>query len=745
MELSDGQAYYILITPNASSINDIYMLDAVTGARNTDFTYSAQFLSYINMPDPHTNLKMITVGDHTFVVSATQVVAMKGATSDPYVNGAEHLRDSIRVTVEVGQYSRDYKVSITIGNAIYSETHTTPASTATDAEKNISTDTIATALWNALKNNTTIAANFELWVRGDSIMLWPKVNGLDYNANVADGSGGGAMSVSVNNTVSALSDLPVTAAANSIYTVKGGTGAEDDLYMRFEVEVDAPLTGSAQYFQKGTWVETLKPDSKYSINEDTMPHIIRRTGVGTGFELGEAGYGSIPAWADKVVGDSDSDQEPAFIGNTISDITTFQDRLVILSSEFVHMSVTTDFFNMWKKTVTTLLDDGPIGLSAVSDRVNVLHFATQHNKDMIVFADERQFTIPGKTAITPRTATMTETTSFKIQTSARPAPSGQNLFFAVDSGAFSGVREFYTDSNLDSDNARPITISVERYIAGVIRDMESSTNLDKLVVLADATNTLYVYEYLWDQDEKLQEAWSTWTFHESLDIVKMRFNADNLDILAYIGTDLHFLTMEINTDPDVVIEGEVHLDRRENLVATTTATSTNFPNDLSLLDAIQGIDCPNPGLRAEILSYDGTTFTFKRDMLGGTVHVGVKYRSSVEPTMPLIRDEAGRVIGTSDLTLGEMFINYEDSGDFCVDVTAEYSYKTRNPGRVLGEESSTIGEYKLTRGQFPVPVRAATEKSSIEVYSDSPYPFTVVDVEWEGQFYKRGQRVTRPG
>jgi hypothetical protein len=92
-----------------------------------------------------------------------------------------------------------------------------------------------------------------------------------------------------------------------------------------------------------------------------------------------------------------------------------------------------------------------------------------------------------------------------------------------------------------------------------------------------------------------------------------------------------------------------------------------------------------------------------------------------------------------------MFINFEDSGDFNVDVEGEYSFTERNPGRVLGEESSTIGEYSLTRGTFPVPIRHAADKAEINIYTDSPYPLTVVDIEWEGQFYKRGTRMTRPG
>jgi hypothetical protein len=341
---------------------------------------------------------------------------------------------------------------------------------------------------------------------------------------------------------------------------------------------------------------------------------------------------------------------------------------------------------------------------------------------------------------------MTETTTFKIQTDVRPAPAGNNLFFAIDSGAYSGIREFYTDSDVDSNNATAVTIAVERYIEGKVKDMASSTNLDKLAVIADSDNTLYMYEYLWDQNERVQEAWSKWVLDPSVTILRVVFSADNLELLAYIGTELHILRISINTDTELVIGDDVYLDRRVTLTAAgNTGEVTTLPLDISILDAIQGVGCPNPGLRAEIQSYDGKTITFKRNLNNGTVYVGVKYDSSVRPTMPRIRDNNGLVIGTSSLVLGEMFINFENTGGFNVDVDGEYTFTERNPGRVLGEESSTIGEYSLTSGTFPVPIRHAADKAEINIHTDSPYPLTVVDIEWEGQFYKRGTRMTRPG
>lgn len=745
MELSGGQEYYLIIPPNVTVATDIKMLDADTGIENTDLTVTAQFLTYVTGTNPKLDLKMITVGDTTFVVNNNQIVSLQTDLSDPFVLADAFLLDSGRVDIDVGQYSRDYVVTIVVSGTAYSVTHTTPVSTAGGAEAAIATDAIATAIFDLMILEAGFNDNFNIQEKKGSILLWPKVADLDYSLSSHDGIGGGAMKVSSKNLVADFAKLPTRSAHDTIYKIEGAAGSVDDLYMRFvasEPTTDVP----DRYFQNGTWIETLKPDSEFIIDPNTMPHLVAFTGIGTEFELTAAGELDSDSWANKVVGDIETDKTPKFVGRTITDIMTFQDRLVFMAGEFVHMSVTADFFNFWKKTVNTLLADGPIGLSGLSNRVNNIQYAAQHNNDLIIFADERQFKIPGTPAITPQTATMTETTSFKIQSEVRPAPAGQNLFFAIDSGTYSGIREFYTDSVVDSNNATAVTVAVERYIKGKIRILSSSTNLDKLAVLAEDKRTLYLYEYLWDQNEKIQEAWSTWTFDAELEIVHMQFRADNLDLLVYIGTELHLLTLSISTDTELVVGADVHLDRRVLVqVANTTATVTTLPTDITLLDALQGDGCPNPGLRAEIKSYDGTTVTFKRDMAGGDVFIGVKYSSGVKPTMPRVRDAAGLVIGTSTLTVGEMFINFEDTGDFDVDIVGEYSWTARNPGRVLGEVSSTIGEYNLTRGSFPIPVRHAADRAEIEIRTDSPYPMTIVDIEWEGQFYKRGTRITRQG
>lgn len=744
----DGEQYFIMVAPGG--ILKIFALDG------TELTpeVSAQFTSYITTTDPRADLRMATVGDYSFIVNNTVVPTMDAAlTSD-----AGLINQAGRVTVKTGVYSRDYTIHTTIDGVDYSVTHSTPASdagTPTQTEPKIATDYIANELLILLVADVNISAAFDLYNQGAHLALVPKLGTTDYSITTADGSGDGALTAIDHNEVSALTNLPSRAKADEVYAVNGGSGAADDLWMIFEVNDEA--AGDGKWFQEGLWVETVKPGIPYLFDATTMPHVIIRNELSV-FVCGAAGETvnatTLDAWANRLVGDEESNKEPQFIGSRIVDVTSFQDRLVILDEEGVNFSVTRDFFNLWKKTVATLLADGPIGITSASGQVNILRFAVQHDKDLIVFADKVQFTVFGTAAITPQAATMSETTKFKIQSDTHPVPSGQNLFFAINQGAYGGVREFYTDSTFDSNNARPITVAIERYIKGRIRNMSSATNLNKLAVLADSLNTVYLYEYLWDEGERAQTAWSSWVFRDDMSIFHTEFFEDSLYILGYIGTDIHILDIPIQRDTeedDLLVNetllGGVHLDHRTvEVVPVDTVTGlTHLPADIELLDAIQGEGCPNPGLRASIKSWDGNTLVFKRDMLGGDVFIGMKYRSSITPTQPFVRDRDGRPILTSKLIIGKMFINYGDSGDFNVDVTAGYSYTERNPGRVLGSQSSVIGEYSLMDGTFPVPVREQNNKSSITIWSESPYPFTIQDIEWDGKYHKRGTRMSTGG
>ena len=739
----DTEEYQILVYPNDGT-------PVVFDTQGQEYTVevSAAMQTYLNTADPKKNLGATTVGDYTFFINKAVTVTGTSTGADTWP-----LDQPSRVALVAEQYSRTYTVRVlaetTAGTKDATASTTSPESTDTNAELNVSANALVSNLAGTLNGNANFSSYFDTEVQGNELVILPKSNVVKYTVEVSDTTGGDALVVSISNEVTALSKLPAREKAGAIYRIIGGTDDADDFYMEFSVNEEA--TSGDLYFQSGIWIESQFGTAVF--DQDTMPHLLIR---GENFDfIGGSGGETVDTvlidkWADRAAGDTDSNKFPDFVTAQIVDIAVFQDRLVLVYPEGISMSVTRDYFNFFKKTVSTLLPDAPIGLASAGVRVNLLRFAQIQDRALILFADQAQYTVPGNIAITPTNATMTETTQFVMQTEVRPAASGQNLFFAVNSGVFSGVREFYTDSDLNSNNARPITIAVDKLIKGTIRLMESSTNISKMICMGSSGSEAYIYEYLWEDNERLQSAWSRWEFNPDRYIFHVHFTQEKLSVLSYDAStsEVHVALMDISQDTtQEFFEGDILMDHRTILedVETSVSGLDHLSSEVTDLIAVQGPGCPQPGMPARIASWDGDTVAFSINYSGGTVYIGEKFVSSVTPTRVFVRDADNQAITTSQLTIGSMYINFIDAGDFNVDVIADYSYTARNAGRILGRVSSTIGDFKLTSGSFEVPVRAKTDRSRINIRTDSAYPFTVSDIEWDGQFYKRGKRITRPG
>ena len=238
----DGEQYWIVIAPGGA----VYILD-LDGTLATK-TVTSQFTSYITSSDPKTDLRMTTVGDYTFVVNKTKTVSMSGATSTTDTSRTK----SGLVEVLVGQYSRDYTVTVSVNNVDFTATHSTDASTATNAEEKVATDYIAEKLETALAGLST---SFTISRVGSSIRLTPLTANLNYSITTSDGLGGGAMRAVTKHTVGSFEKLPVKAKNGDIYKVEGGVGSVDDLYMEFQVQG----ASSGNDFQDGTWREAIGP------------------------------------------------------------------------------------------------------------------------------------------------------------------------------------------------------------------------------------------------------------------------------------------------------------------------------------------------------------------------------------------------------------------------------------------------------------------------------------------------------
>jgi hypothetical protein len=691
-------------------------------------------------------LAFTTLDNLTFIANKTKTCAM-------VANDFAEFQDYGSITyIRGGNYGRTYEIKINYNDGspsgtptVLTASWTSPDGSSVSHGAQISTNNIATQLVTALETADT--GNIFTFTRiADIIYInWSGSRTDRFTVAVADGMNGSNI-LAVNNAVLQTGHLPRYAPHNYHVAVTGsGSQGEDDWYLVFTVTPDAngdvPATG-AGFGMAGEWVETVKNKTEYKVDATTMPHVLE-------YDEDTDEFFFYPGdWAGRQVGDEDSNPDPSFIGRKIQDLGYFQGRLVALAGPSVIMSRTNKPLDFWIESATGSADTDAIDMESTSRGVTNMLRVVPHNRDLVIFADSAQFLVFGRNSLTPKNSSLTLTTSFESNLTAPPVPAGRNIFFAINYGRYTGIREFYTEGSQDINDSRPITQHVLNYILGGVKHLASTSNFDTLLVQADEDlNTLYSYEYIWLDNTKAQSSWSKWVLPNP--VAFFFFIESVIYVISKIGNQYMLEKMDINVQDDLEMNYQVKLDRRVSVegVNTTIVSPIAAMPDIDDMVFVQGEGCPFPGLRVLVDSYDeGTeTITLKQDMGGGTVICGQRYLSEYMPTIPFVKDQDGVKVGTGTLIIGKFFINVRESGVVSAEVTSPYREPSefRFTGRIAGNPNSVVGEAAVTSESFTIPFRDNADYAELRLFTDSHLPFTIMDIEWVGQYNKRGRRIVQ--
>jgi len=277
-----------------------------------------------------------------------------------------------------------------------------------------------------------------------------------------------------------------------------------------------------------------------------MPHTLIRQADGS-FLL-ERNY-----WNARGVGTRSSNPNPSFVGKTLNDIFMYRSRLGFLSDENVILSENSQFYNFYRTELSTLLDSDPIDVSTSHSKITILHNAVPFSERLVLFSDEAQFYMTAVDILTPKTASIQQTTEFSVDKNAKPIVVGKNIFFPFNRGNFSGVMEYFITQDTLEFNGIDVTSPIPAYIKNKITKIVSSNN-EQIVALIteDSENTIYVYKYFTTDDQKLQASWSKWELGSVNDkILGMEF-IDNYLYLVVDKTSNEAL--DINQNQDIVFQ-----------------------------------------------------------------------------------------------------------------------------------------------------------------------------------------------
>ena len=725
--------------------------------------------SYLTSTNPRENFKLVNVADYTFIANTNTTVTEDSTTSAAKV-------EEFLIVCKLTNYGREYKVALKhpsmaqelevifqlpTGNDAATDAKFRDTNKITDillkgtssthwdsAANGIGfnvrrTDTGASVSTSqGLSNYSGFTSHFT-FEEFDSVIYGKPTDGnAAYTITTSDGSGNTAM-YAIRDEIQDFSKLPFYAKTGVIMKITGEEGDElSDYYVKFSGK-------------SGVWNETLAPATSLGVTNSTMPHALINNNDGT-FTFQEL------AWTDRVCGDADSNPNPTFIGRKINNLTYYKNRLGILSGENLVLTENASFFNYFATTSTQVLDTDPIDIAASGTQVNTLKNSVGFNESLLLFSDTAQYKLDSSgESISPTSAILNEVSSFEHDDKVTPVSAGKFAYFAQARTSGTAIREYFADDDTLTNDGMDITVSVGNLIPSNCYQIVSNTTEDTLIFLTSATgdtqtapfsgtasstdaDTMYIYKYFFDGGEKVQNAWSKWTFTGAKIIGAM-----SLESFIYVviseGTTTKLVKIDLRNLKDATIGHGVYIDLKTSVTGTYASGTglTTFTSPYGAKTGLIAVD-RNNGNNYTATNTAGSTYTIVGDHTD--LYIGVPYESKYTLSPQYVRENTGRglvAVTSGRYQIRNISFNFENSGFFQVEVTPTNRDKSTSimNGYIIGTATSIIGQPAIATGTLRVPVQSQNSEFTLDIKSSSHLPMYISGAEVEGYYHNRARRI----
>ncbi|UCR91905.1 non-contractile tail tubular protein [Escherichia phage ULINTec7] len=729
----DEEYFFTLKKGQVPEIFDKHGRKCNVVSQDAPMTYLSEVVS------PREDVQFMTIADVTFMLNRRKVVKASNRRS-PKVG------DKAIVFCAYGQYGTSYSIII---DGTTAASFKTPDGGSAEHVEQIRTEHITSELYSKLQQWSGVDG-YEIQRDGTSIFI-ERRDGTSFTVTTTDGAKGKDL-VAIKNKVSSTDLLPSRAPAGyKVQVWPTGSKPESRYWLQAE-----PKEGNLV-----SWKETIAADVLLGFDKDTMPYIIERTGIIDGIAQFTIRQGD---WEDRKVGDDLTNPMPSFIDEevpqTIGGMFMVQNRLCFTAGEAVIASRTSYFFDFFRYTVISALATDPFDIFSDASEVYQLKHAVTLDGATVLFSDKSQFILPGDKPLEKSNALLKPVTTFEVNNKVKPVATGESVMFATNDGAYSGVREFYTDSYSDTKKAQAITSHVNKLIEGNITNMAASTNVNRLLVTTDKyRNIIYCYDWLWQGTDRVQSAWHVWEWPMGTKVRGMFYSGELLYLLLERGGGVYLEKMDMGDALTYGLKDRIRMDRQAELIFKHFKAEDEWvseplpwtPTNLELLDCIliEGWD-----------SYIGGSFLFKYNPSDNTlsttfdmyddnrvkakVIVGQIYPQEFEPTPVVIRDRQDRVSYIDVPVVGLVHLNLDMYPDFSVEVKNVKSGKVRKvlaSNRIGGALNNTVGYVEPREGVFRFPLRAKSTDAVYRIIVESPHTFQLRDIEWEGSYNPTKRRV----
>ena len=760
------EQYLISISPDG-----INVFDLEGNKKTVNYPNGKAYLSLPTGSLPRECYKCVTVADYTFIVNTTKKVTMSSAvTTDGWKNCTLYW-------VKTSNYGRIFSIRVNgteVANMITAD--------GGEAKQSLwaTTDVVAKALYKSMNGdkddpnggypktdfsydswlgvNGTGEWGYTAWtggskvptdtwnrgILGSSVLYLQKKDHSTFSTDVRDGYGGQSM-ILIRNEVDNINKLPPIALDNYIIKIKGRTSSStsDDYYVKWDAS-------------RSVWTECPAPEVTYHINADTMPFGLVREADGT-FTFKQL------EWNDRNSGDEDSNPVPSFVGHTINDVFFFRNRLGFISDENIILSESSNFFNFWFKSAAVLADTDTVDVAVSDNKVVNLTHAIPYNRELIIFSREGQYVLSADGTLSPKSVKCDKITGFTYAPNVAPINVGANIFFFNTRAENGSLMRFFTvQDGTEDKEAIDVSAHVPSYIPKDITRISGNTTYDSLF-LANNSRYVYVYKYILQNGQELQQSWSKWDFTSDSRVHCAEIIDNTIFFVATVGN--YLLLSRANLKNNITDFSDepfrLFLDFKTKVSNVGTYNDYTGNTTVKLLDVVSWINPAedNSGVNTEgwvlvdgngkVYPFDSTTLTatLDGDYTKSTFFLGRNIKAEYTLSTIKIKQSTGSggVISENEgrLQLRYFWINYTDSGVFTVsvrDIGRNQEYTYRCTSKILSKYDNILGINKLHSGKFKFPVQRNTDDVSIKISDDSPQPLTLVSGGWEGLYVRRNRK-----
>lgn len=560
--------------------------------------------------------------------------------------------------------------------------------------------------------------------------------------------GDGSSVKSVWREVNRVEDLPYGAPDGKVVKVRPNDG--DDVYY-MQAEVTNGGWGKAVWREAAQMVTT--PQFMFLIATVSAGSLIVAS---TPAELNTLTGMSVPNFSSRIAGDVNTAPMPNFLGKEITYVGNFQDRLVVVAGSIINMSRTGDYFNFFRTSVLTVKDDDPVEVYALGADDDIIRHSVFFDKSMVLFGERQQYTIDGRTPITPGTTTVIQSSAHEDATDAAPVSRGELVFFAKRREELTKINQIEIGDVQDTSRVTEVSLQLYDYIGGKPVQLLAVTNPDMLLVRSTKDyNSIVTFRYLDRGAERLLDSWSRWEYPTALGpVIGMSSYEDQIILFHhYTNTKLGKVFIVATSQSLLTqVDDKPYLDcmqRADLMAAEPFANSQDLcvaVDDTNTKAYLQG---ERNALSPTIIPNSGDTYhvgvaKLREDypmLANSSCWYGFEFSAFVELTSPYRRDQNGVAVTTGRLTISRVDLSYRDTAGLIARVRTERGEKVAVDfnGRLLGSASSAY-PYNLATSSIPVFVGRESREYQLGIHAQDWRPFTLTTVEWTGQYFYNARR-----